>query len=217
MRADFLTELDERDQEVVLAAMGHRRWAKGETLFRQGEPGDSLSLIERGRVAMQFVTPSGQNITTAVFGPGRSIGHIALLSGRAPRTLSAVAIQPTETAVLTRAGFNDLRRRYPRLEEVVLELMGEHITALALQLTQTMYAPVDQRLLKRLVAMAPAYSVDDGPTTVTLTQEELAVMVGTTRPTVNQILRAVEKDGLIRLGRGRIVLVDLAEIERRAE
>jgi CRP/FNR family cyclic AMP-dependent transcriptional regulator len=216
MRADFLGELDEPAHALVLAVLRRRRWSKGETIYRQGELDDSLYLVERGRVAMQVGTATGHTATTAVFGPGDSFGHLALLSSRAPRTATALALQPTETGVLTRDAFNDIRERYPQIEVALLQLIAEHVSGLADQLTQAMFTPVERRLLARLVALAPAYAANHEIITVTLTQEELAAMVGTTRPTVNQILRAAEKDGLLRLARGRVELVDIPELRRRS-
>jgi CRP/FNR family transcriptional regulator, cyclic AMP receptor protein len=51
---------------------------------------------------------------------------------------------------------------------------------------------------------------------IPLTQEDLATMAGTTRPTVNRILREVEMAGVIRLSRARVEIVDQAGLARTA-
>jgi CRP-like cAMP-binding protein len=83
-------------------------------------------------------------------------------------------------------------------------------------LLEALYVPVKKRVRRRLVALAVLYPGVDGPL-VLLTQETLAELVGTSRATLNQVLRDEEKRGAIELSRGRIRIVDVADLARRAK
>jgi CRP-like cAMP-binding protein len=78
-----------------------------------------------------------------------------------------------------------------------------------------MFVPADIRVLRRLLEVAQRFGENDG-TLITLTQDDLASMAGSTRSTANRVLKRAEADGLLRLARGRIEILDLDELARRA-
>ena len=93
-------------------------------------------------------------------------------------------------------------------------LIGE-VRRLARALVEALYLPVDRRLWRRLGELAEIYA-DGSPTvTVPLTQEDLAQLAGTTRPSANRVLRAGEAVGVVRMARGRIEVVDLEAARAR--
>jgi CRP-like cAMP-binding protein len=78
-----------------------------------------------------------------------------------------------------------------------------------------MFVPADTRVLRRLIAVAQQLG-ENGGTVITLTQDDLASMAGTTRPTANRVLKRAEADGLLRLARGRIEILDTDALAHRA-
>ena len=90
------------NRERLLAEMRRRRFKRGEVVFHEGDPGDTLHLIEKGHVAIRATTPLGDVATFAVLGPGEVFGDQALLTPSAKRTASAVALEAAETRSLTR-------------------------------------------------------------------------------------------------------------------
>jgi len=82
-------------------------------------------------------------------------------------------------------------------------------------LLEALYLPVDKRLWRRLLDLVDIYG-DATPITIPLTQEDLAQLAGTTRPTANRLLREAERDGVIVITRGRIAVNDIAALRRRA-
>jgi CRP/FNR family transcriptional regulator, cyclic AMP receptor protein len=80
-----------------------------------------------------------------------------------------------------------------------------------------LYLPVERRVLRRLVELARLYGGDGGgEARVPLTQEELAQLAGTSRATVNQVLREEEKRGTLELRRGATLVRDREALARRA-
>ena len=83
-------------------------------------------------------------------------------------------------------------------------------------LLDALYVPAEIRLLRRLVELTDSFSRPDGTCVIPLTQEDLASMAGTSRPTANRVLKAAEAKGVLVIGRGRVEILDGAGLVRSA-
>lgn len=212
----LLAALTEDERRAVLALARRRRFSRNDFIFHEGDPGDTLHLVERGRVAIRVTTPMGHNATLLVVGPGGYFGEMALVSP-APRNATAVALDRVETLSIHRDRFDEMRRREPGIDKFLLQAAIAEVRRLSHQLLEALYVPVEKRVLRRLLDLVDLYRTDDGvAVTVPLTQEDLAQLAGTTRPTVNGVLRAAEGDGVLTIGRGRIAVRDVAALVRKA-
>ncbi len=214
--AGLLDTLDADDRRRLLAATHRRRFAAGEVIFHEGDRGESVHLIERGHVAIRVGTPLGDVATLAILGPGSAFGELALLDGGERRSASAVAMGPTETRVIDHDAFDALRRDHPQTERFLVELLATQVRRLTELAVEAMFVPADSRVLRRLLVVATQFGDADG-TVVPLTQDDLASLAGTTRPTANRVLKRAEADGLLRLARGRIEILDTAQLSKRAK
>jgi CRP/FNR family cyclic AMP-dependent transcriptional regulator len=212
----MLRALSAEDRQRVLQAARRRRFARGEVLFHEGDPGDSLHLVTKGRVAVRVTTPLGDVATLTVLGPGAVFGELALVMPGSLRTATVVALEAAETLSLRREQFDALRREHPAIDRVLIDLLAATVTRLSDKLTEALFVPVDKRLLRRLADLAQEYGQGQPGTVIPLTQQDLAEMAGTTRPTANRVLHDAEQAGLISVGRARITLVDPAGLRRRA-
>ncbi|HWV85415.1 MAG TPA: helix-turn-helix domain-containing protein, partial [Capillimicrobium sp.] len=84
------------------------------------------------------------------------------------------------------------------------------------QLVEALYLPADTRVRRRLLDAVAAYGPVERGTAVPLTQEELASLAGTSRATVNKVLREEQAAGTVELSRGRTTLLDPPALERKA-
>jgi CRP/FNR family transcriptional regulator, cyclic AMP receptor protein len=212
----LLRGLADEDRRAVLARMARRSYRKGETLFHEGDPGDSLHLIDKGRIAIRASTRSGDAAILAVLGRGHSFGEQALLSPTATRTASAVALEPVETRVLLRTDFEQLRREQPSVERFLVEVLATQVRRLSTQLLEALYLPVETRVIRRLADLASLYASDASTIDVPLRQEELASLAGTTRSTTNRVLQQLVDENVVQLARGRIVILDADALASRA-
>ena len=205
---------DERSQ--VLAGGRARRFSAREVLFHEGDPGDTFHLLISGRVGVRVHTPMGEVATLAVLGAGEVVGELAVLDTGGRRTATVVALERTETLSFQRQTLDRLRRTCPAADRFLLETLAATIRRLSEMLLDALYVPSDRRVLRRLVDLEHRYR-GPGPTTeISLTQEEIATLAGASRATVNQVLRAAQADGIVRLTRGRIAVLDPAALRRRA-
>ena len=218
MAWSFLEGVPEEDRRRALAATTRRRFARREVLFHEGDPGDTVHLLDRGRVAVRITTPLGDVATLRVRGPGEVIGELALLDPASRRAATVVALERTETLALRSDQFVELRRRHPSVDAFLVNVLAEEVRRLSGLLVEALYVPVDTRVVRRLVALEEAYRDPEagGPTEVPLTQEDLASLAGTSRATVNRVLGEAERNGIIEVRRGRVIVLDRSALERRS-
>jgi len=210
----LLADLPADEVRHVLSIARRRTFSKGEVVFHKDDPADSLHLVVKGRFAIRVMTPLGETATLAVRGPGDSFGEMALVSEGRLRAATVAALEVGETFAVYQADFHRLRRDRPGVNEVLIAFLAEEVHRQNERVLEALYVPVERRVLRRLVELGQTYA-DKSPV-IPLTQEVLAEMAGTTRATVNQVLRAEQERGTVELGRGRTVVLDRDELARRA-
>jgi len=216
----ILRSLSDEDRRRILASTRRRRYARREVLFHEGDPGDTLHLIDKGRVAVRITTPLGDVATLGVLGPGEVVGEMAVLEDRGHRGATVIALERTETLSLHRDHFLELRRDHPAVDRFLVEVLAAEVRRLDAQLMEALFLPVERRVLRRLLALTTIYG-EAGPeatngSEIPLTQDDLASLAGTSRATVNRVLRQAEEAGWVALGRGRIRVIDHERLARRA-
>jgi CRP/FNR family cyclic AMP-dependent transcriptional regulator len=211
-----LRGLPEEDRRRMLAAARRRTFGRREVLFHEGDPGDSIHLIGRGRVAVRITTPRGDVATIAVLGSGDIVGELALMWDQIERSATVVALEPTETLVLRRTAVDELRRAHAAVDRFFIELFVQRLRQVNSLLVEALFIPAETRVVRRLLAVAQLYGEVKQGSVVPLTQEDLASLAGTSRETVNRVLRAAEHAGTVSLARSRIQLLDPAALQSRA-
>ena len=211
----LLSALTDDERRRVLATATRRKYAKGEVLFHEGDAGDSLHLLEKGHVAIRVGTALGDVSTHTVLGPGDAFGEQALLTADSLRTASAVALDPVETRVLRRAEFTALVHEHPGTALVLIDLLAAQVRRLSDRLTEALYIPAETRVLRRVLDLAAVFGGGES-VIIPVTQDDIASLAGTTRPTANRVLKAAEESGALVLTRGRVQILDLETLNRRA-
>jgi CRP/FNR family cyclic AMP-dependent transcriptional regulator len=211
----LLDALADDDRRRLLATTHRRKFAAGEVILHEGDRGDSVHLIERGHVAVRVGTALGDVATLTMLGPGSAFGELALIDGNERRSATVVAIDATDTRVVDHGEFERLRREHPQIERFLVELLAAQVRRVSGLAVEAMFVPADTRVLRRLLEVAQQFG-EHGGTVIALTQDDLASMAGTTRPTANRVLKRAETDGLLHLGRGRIEIIDADRLTKRA-
>jgi CRP-like cAMP-binding protein len=153
-------------------------------------------------------------VALASRGPGDTFGELALLTGE-ERTATVTALEPGETLVIRSSELRRLAQLHPALDEVLVRLLAEQVRRLSELLVEAYTVDADERVVRRLLELVRVYG-GRPPVTVPLKQEDLAALAGTSRATVNRVLRRAERDGLVELHRGRTLVLDPAALRRRA-
>jgi len=127
-----------------------------------------------------------------------------------------VAAEPTTVLLLTRATVLDMLNRYPSVLDALLRSLGNLIRRITEQAGDFVFLDLGGRVAKLLLHLAEAHGAGSTVLDLRLTQSDLAAMVGATRPAVNRVLQHLAGRGVIEVDGQRIVLVNLAELRRRA-
>lgn len=197
-----------------------RRFRRNDTVFHQGDPGDSLYIIESGTVKVVLPSPEGEEgAIIASLGRGAFFGELALLDG-APHSASVVALDQVDALVLHREQFDELIDTDPELRRALLAGLTAELRRLTRHVEDLHFLDLPGRLARRLLDLAaeaaPGQQVD-----VRLswpyTQSDLAAMIGGTRQTVNRLLADLVDQDLIAVEKDAIVIRDVARLEQAAE
>lgn len=216
MLRSLLDDLDGVSRQELVAASRRRRFSRNDVLFHEGDPGDALHAVVKGYVAIRASTPLGDVVTLAVLGPGEAFGELALLNEDSTRSASAVALDAVETLSWRRAHVQELRDRTADVDRFLIEVLVDQVQRLSDRLVEALHLPVEIRVLRRLNGLAELYDPTAEVVVVPVTQEDLASLAGTTRPTANRVLKDAQGAGLLELSRGRITVVDRDGLAARA-
>ncbi len=204
----IFSSLDDRELDLLLEATTTKRLEAKEVLFRKGDPGNQLYGILSGSLKVSTTGVDGRDVMFALMGPGEVIGEIALLDAE-ERSASAVAIEPTELLTLHRRELIPFLERHPRAAIGLAGVLAAMVRRLSERAEDRQTMPLPGRIAKGLLALSERYGkhpIVGGPVEVHLPQQDLADLVGTTRESVNKQLRSWESEGIVDLGRGRVVL-----------
>jgi CRP-like cAMP-binding protein len=217
MEPAFLHALDDESLRHLRDAAQRRRFRRSEVVFHAGDAANSMHLLVSGHVSVQVTTSAGDTAILTVLGPGASFGEMALLTDEAERSATITALDPVETLVVARTQFLRLRATHPAMDRFLVDLLAGYIRRQDARLVEALYVPVDKRVLRRVLAMSRLYGDGSPGTVVPLTQDVIAGMAGTTRPTANQVLRRAEMKGLISIGHAQLCVVDPRGLARSAQ
>jgi CRP-like cAMP-binding protein len=207
----LLLSVGATERDAITACLRTHRFARGQTVFNDGDRGDCLYLVQSGRLDVQVSTRAGQLVTLRVIQPGELFGEMALVHPDNRRTGRVTALENSELAALFRRDFEMLRRTIPSVDQFLVAALAERVIRTSELAVEMLLSP-ETRIWKRLAVLADAYGTDP----IAMSQETLAQAAGTVRQTANRVLQAGVRDGIVALGRGTIVVLDRAAVDERA-
>ena len=218
-RIPFFAGLDPAALERLAEGTRTRRFRRGDIIFHAGDPGDALFIIMSGEVKIAVPSESGEEAILATLAAGDVFGELSLLDG-APRSASAAALVATETVMLPRDRFRELIANEPAVRDALLASLATELRRLTMHVEELHFLDITGRLAAMLVRLSAEAEGPDSRGAIrlrpTLTQAELASMVGCTRQSVNKLLGQVSDGELIRLDRDGIWVTDLAGLTAAA-
>lgn len=204
MEWQLFAGVPQEDVRRLLAIARRRTFDRGEVVFHRGDPANALHLIVQGRFAIAITTPLAETAVLGIRGPGEAFGELALVSGAsAERSATVSALESGETRSVARDDFARLRSDHPSVDAVLVAILAESVRRLSEHVIEAYYLPAERRVLRRLDELAELYGG-----VVPLPQEALAELAGTSRATVNRVLREQQQRGRIRLGRASITVLE---------
>jgi CRP-like cAMP-binding protein len=210
---DLFMGLDREVRSRIISIAVPRHYRRGQLLFVEDDPGESLLMLRRGAVSVFRSAASGERALLSVVRPPGVLGEVALLDG-APRSASAEALEDTTALALSRVAFLDLVHQHPRILDAVMRSFGALVRRLTDQTADHVFLDLAGRVAKTLVRLAGDTTAP--LVTIELNQTQLAEMAGGSRQSINQALGAFAQRGWLHTEGRRIVVTDLQALRRRA-
>lgn len=203
------------DERSLRAVSRRRRYARGDTIFHEGDPAGAFHMLDRGHVAIRLTTRRGDVSIIDVLHPGDTFGERLLIHGDGDRSASAAAIDEVETLSLDEASFRSLREGHPGVDRFLLMVLSNRLRETNAQLLEARYVTGAQRMYRCVLRLAEQFDAVDGGV-IPLRQSDVASMAGVTRPTANRLLRQAAQDGVIAIGRKQLEVIDAPMLRQRA-
>jgi len=204
----IFSPLGDAELDQLLQATTTKRLEPKEVLCRKGDEGNQLYGILSGSLKVTTTGTDGKDVMFGLMGAGEVIGEIALLDGE-ERSATVTAVERTELLTLHRRELIPFLENNPRAAIGLASVLAARVRRLSDRAEDRQTMPLPGRIAKRLLALADEYGkypILGGPVEVRMPQQDLADLVGTSRESVNKQLRAWEEEGIVELGRGRVVL-----------
>ncbi len=192
--------------------------ARGTTIFSKGDIGTSLFAILDGQVKVVSFSSQGKNAVFNILGAGDIFGEIALLDG-GERTADVTAISDCKLLVIERRDFLPLVHSRPDVAQRLIEVLCARLRNTSRQVEEVMFLELPAKLAKALLRLNET-AAGSGSNKITLTQSEIAQVVGASRESTNKQLREWEDRKWLRLERGGLVILSpdrLSEIADAGE
>jgi CRP/FNR family transcriptional regulator, cyclic AMP receptor protein len=217
-RSPLFNGIEPDELTRIALTMTRHRYRHDEVIFHEGDPGDSLHVVVEGRVKITRESAEGEEAIVVVLQAGDTFGELVLLDG-APRSATATAMEPTETMTMARSTFVELVEGGSPFRTQLLTGIARRIRRLTDQLAEVHFLDLAGRLalqLTRLAEEAEPGATADILLSRSLTQSDLAAMVGGTRQRVNQIIGDFTDEGLVAHDGGHLVIRDLERLRSRS-
>lgn len=209
----FFTPLSAEARQSIAAVARLETFADGQIIMLEGSPDAPVFWLVRGSVRVFRTGAEGREQVLTYLKPGAALNIPAAFADDPASPASATAIGPVEALIISAADFRRVAGNTPELALAVLRDLSnklKHFTDLAHNLS---LRSVRGRLACYLLQQAQ----EKTSAPVQWTQEELATQLGTVRVVISRTLRAFVEEGLIKMDRHRIELVNIAALEREAE
>jgi CRP-like cAMP-binding protein len=214
----LLGKLSPDEIDTLLHYARVERYPAGEEIYAKGSPGHSMMAVLRGTAKMTSVSREGKEIVLNIMHPGEIFGEIALVDGE-ERSADAVAMTDCEILVLNRRDFMPILEKRADICLILLRILCQRLRQTSEQVEDVLFRHLESRVAKALLHLAESatlHAVPSSPIELHVPQRELGNIAGGSRESVNKILQSWHKAGWITLGKGTIVIRDLAAVERIA-
>lgn len=207
--AEPFRRLAPTERQRLAAVSREKRYVKGETIFRAGEPADAVCIVKEGRVHLMKFLESGQASTTCVMSPGETFCCLPALD-RKPYPVDAVAAVDSVVVRVPTSAFHELLERNPAFLQDSLCLFCDRLRQVEHK-SCMIYDSVEQRLAQALLSLSKKFG-----STIPLTKQELSELANTTVETTIRVLSQLKKRGVIKSSRGSTTIAKPAELQKLA-
>ena len=217
-RTPLFATLDQDAAASLRASMTEIELARGDLLFHEGDPGDSLYVVLRGKIKLGRTSGDGRENLVAVLGPGEMFGELSLFDP-GPRSAGATALVDSTLLGLSSDELTPWLATRPDVARALLRAIARRLRRTNDSMSDLVFSDVPGRVAKALLDLSARFGTpaEDGIHVAhDMTQEELAQLVGASRETVNKALADFAGRGWLRLEARAVVLTNVERLSQRS-
>ncbi len=207
--------LSHDDRRRIAAVARAKEYARGDTIFREGDPSDFFFTVVTGRVKVFKMTPAGKDVILEIFGTGDPFGAVAAYESR-PFPATAEALEDTTCLLLPRQEFFSLLERHPSLVRGLLLSLTHRLIELTNRMAELTGGRVEPRFARLFLKLAGDMGRPDRDGSfipMVLSRQELADMTGTTIETTIRIMSRWSKQDIVRTEKDGFLVIDRRALE----
>jgi CRP-like cAMP-binding protein len=208
-RVPLFSELSRGELERISRVAVPRSFPSGVRVFHEGDHSDACYLVRSGDLRVTREHSDGRAIALATLGPGDIFGELAMLDGEA-RSASVETLTESELLALPAADVRRLLADHPEISVKLIAALTRRLRETNERVARQSFQTVPSRVAGVLTQLIAEESAGEGRqgVTVRMTQADLAQLAGTSRESVSRFLATLERAGVVRVGRGRVTVVE---------
>ncbi|AKK25509.1 Crp/Fnr family transcriptional regulator [Mycobacterium sp. EPa45] len=210
--------VDPDDVAQLCDRLRRSHYVAGQLIFEQGEPGERLYIVTRGKVKIGTRADDGRENLLSILGPSDMFGELSVLD---PGTRMSTAKALTDVTVVSmdRTQLQEWIAPRPHVAEQLMRVLARRLRRMTTSRSDLVFTDAPGRVAKLLLRLGQRFGVQrDGSVQVDhdLTQDEIAQLVGSSRETVNKVLSDFAGRGWIKLSGRGLLISDTERLARRA-
>lgn len=216
VKGPLLGKLPESAREGLEAIGSSATYPKATILFVEGQAPTGVFLIVKGRVKLFTNCADGSSLILRIAEPGEPLGLSAAISGK-PQEVTAEALELIQANFVPRDMFLEFLRRNSEAALRMAEIVSDIYQATYQEVRNVgLSGSAAERLARLLLGLTDEHKPGRGPirTTLRLTHEEIAEMIGTSRETVTRLFSKFKRQGLVELSDATVTIIDKAGLEK---
>lgn len=205
---------DEQLAEVDRLIM-ERTYQRGRIIFVEGEPGEAVFFLKTGRVKISKQTEDGREQILHFIHPGEVFAEVVLYDG-GPYPATAEAVEDSKMGLIRNADMERITLANPDIALGMLKIMSRRLRMAQRQINELALLDTSRRLASTLLFLSAEQGVpcEQGMAIdMSLTNQDLANMIGTSRETANRILSDLRRQRVIRVEKKQIVIIDMKKLK----
>lgn len=209
----YFSEIPASDLEIIAQKATEVNCETDEAIFIEGDPSLGVYIVESGWFKIIKLSPNGREQVINVIGPGEAFNAFSIFSDVSNQA-TAVALETSTTWLIRKEEMVKMLDTYPKLAQAVIKILSKRIQHLVTLVEDLSLRSVESRLARLLLENASDERVHRKQWA---TQTEMAARLGTVTEVLSRTLRKLTEDGLIRVSRHQIQILDPKELGIRAK
>lgn len=207
--------LDDQQLAEIDNVIMERNYQKGRIIFVEGEPGEAVYFLREGRVKISKQSEDGREQILHFIHPGEMFAEVVLFDG-GPYPATAEAVEDSKIGLVRNTDMERITLNNPGIALGVLKIMSRRLRMAQKQINELALMDTSRRMASTLLFLAAEQGVPSEKGTVidmSLTNQDLANMIGTSRETANRILSDLRRQKAVQVDKKQIIITDIKKLK----